>query len=101
MQISPEIMHAQVGTIYEHSKTSATTSTFVEGAKDCSKYMEDLFSDWQAKNITSVLHEKKGGYANNYGAIYGLGVQGRRRRRTDHDRRRGHWLRIRQQFAAP
>ena len=34
--------------------------------------MEGLFSDWQAKNITSVLHEKKGGYANNTAAIYGL-----------------------------
>ena len=31
-----------------------------------------MFSDWQAKGITSVLHEKKGGYANNTSAIYGL-----------------------------
>ena len=54
------------------SKTSATNSTFVEGAKDSQKYMEGLFSDWQAKNITSVLHEKKGGYANNTASIYGL-----------------------------
>ncbi len=34
--------------------------------------MEGLFSDWQAKGITSVLHEKKGGYANNTASIYGL-----------------------------
>ena len=29
------------------------------------KYMRGIFDDWQAKGITSVLHEKKGGYANN------------------------------------
>ena len=28
-------------------------------------YMKGLFDDWQAKGITSVLHEKRGGYANN------------------------------------
>ena len=30
------------------------------------------FDDWQARGITSVLHEKKGGYANNTASIYGL-----------------------------
>jgi len=34
--------------------------------------MKALYSDWQAKNITSVLHEKRGGYANNSKAMYGL-----------------------------
>jgi glycine/D-amino acid oxidase-like deaminating enzyme len=34
--------------------------------------MKGLFDDWQAQGITSVLHEKKGGYANNTAAIYGL-----------------------------
>jgi glycine/D-amino acid oxidase-like deaminating enzyme len=34
--------------------------------------MKNIFSDWQAKGITSVLHEKKGGYANNTKSIYGL-----------------------------
>src|SRR5262249_12032192 len=28
--------------------------------------------DWQARGITSVLHEKKGGYANNKASIRGL-----------------------------
>jgi glycine/D-amino acid oxidase-like deaminating enzyme len=34
--------------------------------------MKGLFDDWQAKGITSVLHEKKGGYANNTASMYGL-----------------------------
>lgn len=72
MQISPEVMHAQVGTIYEQQKAIGYESTFIEGAADSQKYMEGLFSDWQAKGITSVLHEKRGGYANNTASIYGL-----------------------------
>jgi glycine/D-amino acid oxidase-like deaminating enzyme len=72
MQISPEVMHADVGTIYEQQQALGYESTFIEGAADCQKYMTALFDDWQAKNITSVLHEKRGGYANNTASLYGL-----------------------------
>ena len=72
MQISPETMHEQVGAIYEQQQAIGYDSTFVEGAEDSQRYMEGLFSDWQAKHITSVLHEKKGGYANNTASIFGL-----------------------------
>ena len=72
MQISPEVMREQVGSIYEQQKKIGYTSTFIEGAKDSQDYMVGLFDDWQAKGITSVLHEKKGGYANNTASIYGL-----------------------------
>ncbi len=72
MQISPEVMHEQVGTIYEQQKAIGYESTFIEGAADCQKYMTGLFDDWQAKGITSVLHEKRGGYANNTASLYGL-----------------------------
>ena len=34
--------------------------------------MQGIFHDWQAKNITSVLHEKRGGYANNMASLRGL-----------------------------
>ena len=72
MQISPEVMHEQVGTIYEQQKAIGYESDFIEGAEDCQKYMTGLFDDWQAKGITSVLHEKRGGYANNMASMYGL-----------------------------
>jgi glycine/D-amino acid oxidase-like deaminating enzyme len=72
MQISPEVMHEQVATIYDQQRTIGYESVFVEGAGDCETYMKGLFDDWQAKGITSVLHEKKGGYANNTASIYGL-----------------------------
>src|SRR5438105_2371121 len=72
MQISPEGMHSQVGTIYEQQKAIGYESVFVEGEAESLEYMRTLFSDWQAANITSVLHEKRGGYANNLAAVRGL-----------------------------
>lgn len=72
MQISPEIMHQDVASIYAQQKEIGYTSTFIEGEKDCMTYMKGIFDDWQAKAITSVLHEKKGGYANNTAAMYGI-----------------------------
>jgi methylglutamate dehydrogenase subunit A len=72
MQISPEVMHEQVGSIAKQQKEIGYESVFIEGEKDSMKYMKGLFDDWQARGITSVLHEKKGGYANNTASIYGL-----------------------------
>ena len=72
MQISCESMHENISTIYEQQKTINYESTLVEGKDDCTKYMKGILEDWQAEGITSVLHEKKGGYANNTASIYGL-----------------------------
>jgi len=72
MQISPESMHADVATIAEQQKSIGYESVFIEGEKDSSDYMKSMFDDWQAQGITSVLHEKKGGYANNTKSMYGL-----------------------------
>ena len=72
MQISPEVMHAQVGTIYEQQKAIGYESVFIEGEAESMRYMKGLLHDWQAKNITSVLHEKRGGYANNMASLHGL-----------------------------
>ena len=75
MQISPEVMHEDVSSIARQQKEIGYTSEFVEGEGDCLKYMKTLFSDWQAKGITSVLHEKKGGYANNQASMKGLAAK--------------------------
>jgi len=72
MQISPESMHADVATIYQQQQAIDYESVFIEGEADCTGYMKTLFDDWQAQGITSVLHEKRGGYANNTRAMYGL-----------------------------
>jgi glycine/D-amino acid oxidase-like deaminating enzyme len=72
MQISPEAMRADVAGIHEQQKAIGYESVFVEGAGPAKAYMKGLFDDWQARGITSVLHEKRGGYANNAAAVYGL-----------------------------
>lgn len=75
MQISPESMHEDVGTIYEQQQAIGYESVFIEGEKDSMTYMRGLFDDWQAQGITSVLHEKRGGYANNTGSMLGLAAK--------------------------
>ena len=77
MQISPEVMHRDVASIAGQQREIGYTSEFVEGEADCMKYMKNLFHDWQAKGITSVLHEKKGGYANNKASMEGLAAKAR------------------------
>ena len=72
MQISPESMHEDVASIAAQQRDIGYESTFIEGEADSHNYMKGLFDDWQAKGITSVLHEKRGGYANNRAAMEGL-----------------------------
>ena len=72
MQISSESMRSDVGEIFEQQKKIGYSSVLVEGEKASTNYMQTLFSDWQAKGITSVLHEKKGGYSNQTKAMYYL-----------------------------
>src|SRR5207245_7470855 len=40
MQISPEVMHEGVATIYQQQKAIGYESTFVEGAADAARYMQ-------------------------------------------------------------
>lgn len=72
MQISPESMHENVAQIAAEQRAIGYDSEFIEGEADCARYMKGIFTDWQAKGITSVLHEKRGGYANNRASLYGL-----------------------------
>ena len=72
MQISCERMHEDVASIYQQQQAIGYQSTFIEGERDCNHYMKSIFDDWQARGITSVLHEMPGGYANNTRAMHGL-----------------------------
>ena len=72
LQIGPALMHADVAQVYEQQKAIGYASELIEGEDDCRTYMESIFSDWQAKNISVVLHEKKGGYAENMPSMRGL-----------------------------
>jgi methylglutamate dehydrogenase subunit A len=72
MQIAPEVMHADVAQIHEEQQAIGYPSELIEGEQECRLYMEGLFHDWRARNITTVLHEKKGGYAHNMPSMMGL-----------------------------
>ena len=72
MQIAPEEMHENVAKIFAEQQAIGYPSALIEGERDCRAYMLDMFDDWQAPGATAILHEKKGGYANNKAAVYGL-----------------------------
>ncbi len=72
MQISCEAMHEDVAQIYNEQRAIGYESEFIEGEDACNTYMRGLFNDWRAQGITSVLHEKRGGFANNTTSMYGL-----------------------------
>lgn len=72
LQISPARMTADVAEIHEQQRAIGYESAFVDGPADADRYLRDLFPDWRARNICSVLHEKHGGYANNLASVRGL-----------------------------
>jgi hypothetical protein len=82
MQISPEVMRAQVGTIYEQQKAIGYESTFIEGEADSLRYMQGSLTTGRRRTSRRCLHEKRGGYANN------------RRRSPASSARRGRWASI-------
>lgn len=72
LQISSESMREDVGSIYAQQQAIGYESTFIEGAKESDAYMKGIFGDWQAQGITSVLHEKRGGFSNQTKTMYAL-----------------------------
>jgi len=72
MQISCESMREDVKQIHAEQQAIGYESVFIEGEEESREYMLNMFDDWQAQGITSVLHEKPGGYANNVKAMEGL-----------------------------
>lgn len=75
LQISFEAMRADVATIHEQQQAIGYSSTFVEGERETRDYLRRLFPDWQAAGSTSVLHEHRGGYANNMASVRGLAAK--------------------------
>ncbi len=75
LQAAPEVMRAGVAQIYAEQQEIGYPSTLVEGEDACRSYMCDLLGDWQAPGITNVLHESRGGYANNRASMRGLAAK--------------------------
>ncbi len=77
LQAAPESMRAGVVQIHAEQQEIGYRSTLVEGEQDCRSYLQDLFGDWKAPGITNVLHESRGGYANNQASMRGLAGKAR------------------------
>src|SRR2546427_2626219 len=75
MQIAPEAMHADVAKIFAEQQAIGYPSVLIEGERDCHAYLLDMFGDWQARDISVILHEEKGGYANNVRSLRGLAAK--------------------------
>ena len=75
LQIAPEAMAEDVAKIFAEQRAIGYSSVLVEGERDCHRYLCDMFADWQAPGITTVLHEKQGGYANNIRSVRGLAAK--------------------------
>jgi methylglutamate dehydrogenase subunit A len=75
VQLAPEAMQQDVAKIYAEQRAIGYPSTLIEGERDCRTYMLDMFDDWQAPGISAILHEHKGGYANNQGSLRGLAAK--------------------------
>jgi glycine/D-amino acid oxidase-like deaminating enzyme len=75
LQAAPEAMRADVEQIYAEQRAIGYESELVLGERACREYLVGLFPDWRAPGITSVLHEKRGGYANNVASLKGLAAK--------------------------
>ncbi len=75
VQVAPEAMRADVEQIYAEQQAIGYDSELVVGEDACRTYLTDLFSDWQAPGSSAVLHEKRGGYANNVASLKGLAAK--------------------------
>ena len=72
LQVSYEEMREGVAAIAEQQAAIGYESVFIDGEQETFNYMKGIFDDWRATGVTSVLHEKKGGYAHNMAAVEGL-----------------------------
>ena len=72
LQVSPDSMFSGMEKIYGEQCSIGYESTLISGAKESDAYMKGIFHDWRAAGVTSVLHEKRGGYANNRKSLQGL-----------------------------
>jgi methylglutamate dehydrogenase subunit A len=72
LQIAPEAMRKDVAQIFAEQRAIGYPSVLVEGERDCREYLLGMFGDWRAPGITAILHEQRGGYANNVRSLRGL-----------------------------
>ena len=75
LQICPESMRQDAEQIHQEQRDIGYESELILGARESDSYMKGIFHDWQASGVAAVLHEKRGGYANNMASVRGLAAK--------------------------
>jgi glycine/D-amino acid oxidase-like deaminating enzyme len=70
--VVPEPQNGDVESIYERQEAEGYGSTLVQGEERVYRYMRDIFPDWRARGLTSLLHEHRSGFAFNKNAMHGI-----------------------------
>lgn len=70
--VVPATQDKDVESIYERQHAEGYGSTLVQGEQKVFDYMRQIFPDWRARGLTSLLHEHRSGFAFNSAAMYGI-----------------------------
>ncbi len=70
-----EPMREGLAVVHERHRQLGYPSTLVTGENEVRRYMQGIFHDWQAQDLSVVLHEHRGGHAWSRQAIHGLAIK--------------------------
>ena len=72
MALGPKAQGSDLSATFERHQQIGYRSRLITGKKAVDSYMKQLFPDWQARGVTSCLHELQGGFAFNRESVKGL-----------------------------
>ena len=75
--VVPEPQDADIEAIYARQQGEGFPSTLVQGEQKVFDHMREMFPNWKARGLTSLLQEHRGGFAFNKDAINGLADKAR------------------------
>ncbi|VAW42450.1 hypothetical protein MNBD_CHLOROFLEXI01-3741, partial [hydrothermal vent metagenome] len=61
--VVPETQDDDVASIYERQIKGGYEATLVQGEQKVFNYMRNIFPDWRARGLTSMLYEHRSGFA--------------------------------------
>jgi glycine/D-amino acid oxidase-like deaminating enzyme len=75
LQVGHQAMREDVRQIHREQQAIGYPSTHIDGEAESRAYLEKLFPDWRAEGVACVLHEHRGGFANNRASLRGLAAK--------------------------
>jgi glycine/D-amino acid oxidase-like deaminating enzyme len=77
MALGAERQIGDLTEVHERQQRIGYPSELVVGEAEVRAYMRGMFPDWRAQGVHVLLHEHKGGYANNMRAMHGVAAKAR------------------------